>query len=77
MGQREEAGACIAGFGTEGHCGGALGKEQALETPQVGRGRSSVPRTPGRGWNCEAAVDWPRPGCAAIADWLRRGRLLL
>lgn len=21
-------------------------------------------------------MDWPRQGCAAIADWLRRGRLL-
>lgn len=31
------------------HCGGALGKEQALDTHQVGRGTQQLPHTPGKG----------------------------
>lgn len=52
------------------------GKNRPWTLPRLGAGRKSFPTPQVRGWNCKAAVDWPRQGCAAIADWLRRGRLL-
>lgn len=79
LGQREEAGTWIAWFRAEGHrrrefAGGGAGP---WTVPRLGAGCSSFPAPQVKGWNCKAAVDWPRQRCAATADWLRRGRLLL
>lgn len=71
-------GLVVLGLGLKDVAGVLWGKNKPWTLPRLGAGRSKqLPHTPGKGWSCKAAVDWRRQGCAAIADWLPRGRLLV